>query len=76
MVFDRRQAEEVFERALEIDGAPVPAFDAAALQLLAAEMGVSESAMSQAIAEATIGPPGPLNALAEATIPAPPTAVH
>lgn len=76
MVFDRRQAEEVFERALEIDGAPVPAFDAASLQRLAAEMGVSESAMSQAIAEATIGPPGPLNALAEATIPAPPAEVR
>ena len=76
MAFDRRQAEEVFERALEIDGAPIPTFDRAALQRLADELGVSESAMSQAIAEATGGRPGMLNAIAEATIPVSVSEIH
>ena len=75
MAFDRRQAEEVFERALEIDEAAVAEFDQSALQRLADEMGVSEAAMSQAIAEATGGRPGPRNAVAEATIPAAPSDV-
>lgn len=75
MTFDRRQAEEVFERALELDTAAVPDFDRSALQRLADEMGVSEAAMSQAIAEATGGRPGPRNAVAEATIQAAPSDV-
>jgi len=71
MAFDRKQAEEVFERALAIDAALAPTFDRADLQRLADELGVSESAMSQAISEAIGGQPGPRNAVAQATIPAP-----
>jgi hypothetical protein len=71
MVFDRRQAESVIERALELDRGETPAFDAAALQRLADELEVSPAAMSQAIEEAKSGRPGFLNAMAELAIDAP-----
>jgi hypothetical protein len=71
MVFDKRQAEAVIERALEIDLGEAPAFDAAALQRLADELGVTPAAMSQAIEEAKSGRPGFLNAMAELAIDVP-----
>lgn len=71
MVFDRSQAEEVFERALELDGDAAPTFDSSALHRLADELGVSEAAMSQAIGEVIAGRPGLLNAVAAASLAVP-----
>ncbi len=76
MAFDRSQAEAVFERALELDAPAASTFDRAALQRLADELGVSESAMSRAIDEALAGRPGPLNAVAEAEIAASAPEIH
>jgi len=76
MVLDRNQVEAAIERALELDAAEVPAFDVAAVQRLADELGVSQAAISQAIGEAVGGSPGPLNATAQAPISAPPAEVE
>ncbi|MBT8202143.1 MAG: hypothetical protein KJO87_02450 [Acidimicrobiia bacterium] len=73
MVFNRRQAHEALERAIELDTQPPDeVIDDAALRRLGDELGLSRESVAAAIRETRSSSPGPFTAVAASEVSAGP----